>query len=251
MFDAAMKALAQMFTPPFRSVLLKSVGLAIVVLILIGIGLDRLLVWLTGAGGQWVETTFGAVAQWPVFILGWVLAIAIGFGLFFGAIFLMPAVTSLVASLFVDEIAEHVEREHYPADPLGRAVPMASAFWEGIKIALLALVVYLFSLPFLLFAGLGALIFFLATAYLLGREYFELAAMRFHPIAEAKALRRTHSTTVFMAGCFIAAFVSIPILNFATPLFGTAFMVHMHKRLAGGPRREVLEPARTGQLPRG
>ena len=44
---------------------------------------------------------------------------------------------------------------------------------------------------------------------------------------------------------FIAAFVSIPIVNFATPLFGTAFMVHMHKRLAGGPRRELLEPKRS------
>ena len=85
--------------------------------------------------------------------------------------------------------------------------------------------------------------FFLATAYLLGREYFELAAMRFHPADEAKRIRRAHRGTLFVAGMFIAAFVSIPILNLATPLFGMAFMVHMHKRLAGGPKRELLEPA--------
>jgi uncharacterized protein involved in cysteine biosynthesis len=218
-------------------------------LVVLGIALDRLLVWLTGEGGQWVETTLGSVAQWPVLVLGWALTIAIGFGLFFGAIFLMPAVTSLTASFFVDEIAEHVEREHYPADTPGSALPVMSAAWEGVKIALLALLVYLCSLPFLLFAGLGALIFFLATAYLLGREYFELVAMRFHPILDAKALRRSHSTTVFIAGCFIAAFVSVPLLNFATPLFGTAFMVHMYKRLAGGPRRELIEPVRAGELP--
>ena len=90
-------------------------------------------------------------------------------------------------------------------------------------------------------------LFFLATAYLLGREYFELAAMRFHPVDEAKALRRANGGTVFVAGLFIAAFVSIPIVNLATPLFGVAFMVHMHKRLAGGPRRELLEPARSGR----
>jgi uncharacterized protein involved in cysteine biosynthesis len=88
--------------------------------------------------------------------------------------------------------------------------------------------------PFLLFAGLGALIFFFATAWLLGREYFELAAMRFHPPAEAKALRKRNGSTVFLAGMFIAAFVSIPVVNLATPLFGMAFMVHMHKRLANG-----------------
>ena len=99
--------------------------------------------------------------------------------------------------------------------------------------------VYLCALPFLLFAGLGAVLFFLATAYLLGREYFEMAAMRFHPVAEAKALRRLNRGTVFVAGMFIAAFVSIPIVNLATPVFGMAFMVHMYKRMAGGPKREL------------
>jgi CysZ protein len=43
---------------------------------------------------------------------------------------------------------------------------------------------------------------------------------------------------------FIAAFVSIPIVNLATPRFGTAFMLHMYKRMAGGPRRELIEPGR-------
>jgi CysZ protein len=37
--------------------------------------------------------------------------------------------------------------------------------------------------------------------------------------------------------------VSIPIVNLATPLFGMAFMVHMHKRLSGS-RPELIEPAR-------
>ena len=53
-------------------------------------------------------------------------------------------------------------------------------------------------------------------------------------------LRKAHHGTVVLAGAFIAAFVSIPILNLATPLFGTAFMVHMHKKLVGS-RRELIE----------
>jgi uncharacterized protein involved in cysteine biosynthesis len=159
-------------------------------------------------------------------------------GLFAGAVFaLMPAVTALVASFFADEIAELVERSHYPADPPGVAPPLWLAIREGTKTALLAVEVYLCALQFLLFAGAGVVLFFVATAWLLGREYFELAAMRFHPVADAKALRRMHGTTVFTAGLFIAGFVSIPILNLATPLFGTALMVHMHKRLMCGARR--------------
>jgi dipeptide/tripeptide permease len=84
----------------------------------------------------------------------------------------------------------------------------------------------------LFFAGAGFVIFFLAAAYLLGREYFELAAMRYHPVAEAKALRKMNQSKVFAAGLFIAAFVSIPIVNLATPLFAMAFMTHIHKQVA-------------------
>ena len=109
-----------------------------------------------------------------------------------------------------------------------------------MKTALLTIVVYVVALPFVFFAGLGLVILFLANAYLLSREYFELAAMRFRSPAEAKALRRAHRGQVFFAGLFIAAFVSIPIVNLATPLFAMALMVHLHKRVAGR-RMEIMD----------
>ena len=43
MLDAAVKAFGQMFTPPFRTVLWKSIGLAILLLIMFAVGLQRLL----------------------------------------------------------------------------------------------------------------------------------------------------------------------------------------------------------------
>ena len=72
--------------------------------------------------------------------------------------------------------------------------------------------------------------------------------MRFRTPEEAKALRKQNGATIFTAGLFIAAFVSIPIVNLATPLFGMAFMVHMHKRLSG-PRPELIEPSRPTSVP--
>src|SRR5260221_10738960 len=110
------------------------------------------------------------------------------------------------------------------------------ALVEGLKTAFVAVLVYLIALPFLLFAGAGLLIFFFPSAYLLGREYFELAPMRHQPMAEAKRLRKTHQTTLFLAGMFIAAFVSIPIVHLATPRFRMAFMVHRHQRLTHDTR---------------
>jgi CysZ protein len=181
-----------------------------------------------------VETTLGPHAHGPAEVLAWLLSFAAGVGIVVGSVMLMPAVTAFVASFFADEIGDAVEREHYPADPPGRALPLWLAIVEGGKTALLAVLVYLVAVPFLLLAGVGAIIFFLATAWLLGREYFELAAMRFRPPEEAKRLRKRHAATVYIGGLFIAAFVSIPLLNLATPLFAMAFMVHLHKRLGAG-----------------
>ena len=248
MIDAAIKALSQILSPPMRSILWRAIGLALILIVVLAIGLQRLLSWLATSGEVWAEAVLGPSYQTPLDVLAWIVSIAAGLGIVFGAVFLMPAITSLVASFFVDEVADHVEREHYPAERPGTALPLGIAVPEGIKTALLTLLVYLIALPFLLFAGAGFIIFFIATAWLLGREYFELAAMRFRPPHEAKAMRKDNAAAVFTAGLFIAAFVSIPVVNLATPVFAMAFMVHMHKRLSG-PGAELVEPARKTRLP--
>jgi uncharacterized protein involved in cysteine biosynthesis len=234
MIDAAFKALAQMFSPPFRKILLKSAGMALLLIIVAAVGLHRALVWFAEGGQTWLQTTLGLTTT-LLTVLSWVISIAAALGIVAGSIFLMPAVTGLLASFFADDVAEQVERRHYPGDPPGHALPILPAAFQGVKTALLAILVYLVALPSLLLAGIGVVIFFLATAFLLSREYFELAAMRFHSPADARKLRKANQSTVFVGGLFLAAFVSIPILNLATPLFGTAFMVHIHKRLAGRP----------------
>jgi uncharacterized protein involved in cysteine biosynthesis len=243
MIEAAVKALNQMASRPFRTVLWKSIGLAVVFLVLVGIGLQRLLSMLLHSGMVWAEATIGAGSHTTLDLIQLGLSIIAGLGVIAGMIFLMPAVAALVASFFADEIADQVEHRYYPADLPGQPLPLPRALTEGLKIALLSILVYLCAVPFLLFAGLGFVIFFVASAFLLSREYFELAAMRFHPPAEARAMRKRHQGTIFLAGILIAAFVSIPIVNLATPLFATALMVHIHKRLTES-RRELIEPVR-------
>jgi len=237
MLEDAARAISQMLSPPLRAVLWKAIGLALALIVVVAIVLNRLIAWLLGAGSAAVESGLGPQAHMPATVLGWVLSIAAGLGIVVGSVMLMPAVTAFVASFFADEIADEVEREHYPADPPGVSLPVWFAVIEGGKTALLAVLVYLCALPFLLFAGFGVVIFFLATAWLLGREYFNLAAMRFRPPDEAKAFRKHYAGTVFVGGLLIAAFVSIPIVNLATPLFAMSLMVHVHKRLG---RRAAL-----------
>ena len=114
---------------------------------------------------------------------------------------------------------------------------------QGRRLNALSLGLLALTGVWLLFAGFGFLILLGANAYLLSREYFELAAMRFRSAGEARAMRKANAGYIFMAGLVIAVFVSIPILNFATPVFAMAFMVHIHKKLAG-KRVELIEPRR-------
>jgi CysZ protein len=217
MIEDALAAFAQIFTPPFRATLLKSLGLTIALLILLWFGLDRLVIAFARVETPWLATA-----------LSW----AVGFGLFVGLAFLMAPVVSLVAGFFLDQIAAIVEREIDPSSPPGKPAPAGVAMIFALRFAGLSILVNLIALA-LLFAPVVNIVAFLgANGYLLGREYFEFAAMRFRPAAEARAMRRHYSLRVFVAGLIVAGFVAIPILNLCTPLFATAFMIRLHKRLA-------------------
>jgi CysZ protein len=242
MLDDAVKALTQMLSPPLRAILWKSIGLALVLIVIVAIGLDRVIMWLVEALGQSLEASFGPSAHLPANVLAWLVSIAAALGIIVGSVMLMPAVTALVASFFADQIADEVERESYPHDPPGVALPFGQTILQGGKTALLAVAVYICAAPLLLLAGAGAVLFFLATAWLLGREYFELAAMRFRPPPEAKALRKRNAATVYAGGLLIAAFVLIPVVNLAAPLFAMGLMVHVHKRVTA--RKSAVQPAR-------
>jgi CysZ protein len=151
--------------------------------------------------------------------LSWILSVVVALGLIASLTFLAAPTASLVAGFYLDNIADVVERE---IDPL----------YLGLRFAALSLLVNLAVLALTLFTGVGFAAFFVLNGYLLGREYFELPAMRHLPLPQAVELRRQRSFDVFIAGMIVAGFVAVPLLNLFTPLFATAFMTRMVKRLA-------------------
>jgi CysZ protein len=217
MIQDALDAFVQIFTPPFRATLLKSLALTIGLLIIVWFGVDRLLVSFIGFGPPWLSTT---------------IAILAGLGLFVGLAFLIAPITSLTAGLFLDDIALIVEREIKPAGPLGRPVPPGTSALYALRFAGLSILINLIALALLLAPGINVFAFLAANGYLLGREYFELAAMRYGSLEDAQAMRRRFGLQVFVAGLLIAGFVAVPLLNLFTPLFATAFMTRLHRRLS-------------------
>lgn len=217
MLRDAITAFAQTFSPDYRRVLLRSVGLAIGLLIALGVGAHYALTYFVALDLRWAEITIDILAA---------------FGIFIGAIFLVPPVTSLVAGLFLDDVAAQVERNDYPLEPEGQALPIARSLWLTVKFFGVMLAVNLVALLLLLVPGVNLVVFYVANGYLLGREYFQLAAMRYRSEDEVALLRRHHAGAIFLGGLVIAAVVSVPILNLVTPVFATIFMVRLHKRLS-------------------
>jgi CysZ protein len=218
-FDAALAAAGQIFTPPFRKVLFKTLALTLALLALAWVGLEKLLV---------AALALPIAAPYP-FVTA-ILSFVGGVGLVIGLAFLVTPVSFLVAGFFFDELAEHVEIELDPAGA-GRAMPLGDAAWVAVQFAALALAVNLVALLLLFVPGVNALAFFGANAYLFGRGYFELAALRHLPAPEVARLRRANEPQLFVAGLVMAAMLAIPFVNLLTPLFGTAFMVRLTRSI--------------------
>jgi CysZ protein len=209
-------------------VLLKSIGLTLLILVGAWFGLQNL---FDALAMPWIDQWLPGLPAWA----GWisiVAAVAAGIGFAVVLALMIAPVTALVAGLFLDGIAEVVEREDFPADPPGTAMPALRSLVLSLKFFGIVILGNLAALLMLLIPGVNIAAFFLVNGYLLGREYFEFAAMRFRPEAEAKALRSRNAGTIFLAGLVIAGFLAIPLVNLATPLFAAAMMVHLHKAIS-------------------
>ena len=219
--EAARLAAAEMFKPRFRAILLKSIGLTVLLFIGGWIALEALVsTFLFPVLGPW---------PWLTMAIAWLM----GAGVLVGAGFLLAPVTALIAGLFLDDIAEHVETTHYAVHGPGHAAPLLESIWLAIRFTAFVIAANLVALLLVLLPGVNVAIFYLLNGYLLGREYFTFAAMRFRPEAEAASMRRANSLQVFLAGLVIAGFMSIPLLTLATPVFAAVLMVHLHKALSG------------------
>ncbi|TRC89542.1 sulfate transporter family protein [Mesorhizobium sp. WSM4310] len=224
-FDAARIAVLELLSPPFRAVFIKTLGLTVLALVALWFGLTSLVEWLAL---PWLQTLLPGMPSWAGWLGGIIAAIALAFGM---ALLVAP-VTAVIAGLFLDDVAEVVERTDYPRDPVGRAMPALRSLVLAIKFLGVVILGNIVALMLLLVPGINIAAFFIVNGYLLGREFFEFAAMRFRPEDEARALRRQYAGTVFLAGLVIAAFLAVPLLNLLTPLFAAAMMVHLHKAVS-------------------
>lgn len=225
--NAFFAALGQIGDPRFRAVLLRGVGLTITLLIAACAGAIWLINWLSGdeislpwiGAVPWLNDVLNYSGIFVVLIL---------------PVFLMMPVASAIISMFLEEVAQAVEDKHYPTLPAVPGIPFSegmrdAASFMGVLIVanLLALILYA------IFTPLAPFIFWAMNGFLLGREYFTLAAMRRIGRDGARKLRAKHTPTIWLAGTLMAIPLSVPLVNLVIPILGAATFTHIYHKLSG------------------
>lgn len=218
MLAIASRSFSEVLSPPFRAILWKSLGITIALLVVVWLSIQGAVAYFIDfAEYPWLETVIGVLS---------------GIGAFVGLGFLIAPVTAIFAAIFQDEVAELVEKLDYPTDPPGRAMALLPSIWLTVKFTGVVILGNLFALILLLVPGINIMAFFIVNGYLLGREFFQYAAMRQASEADAQRLRTANGGSVFFGGLIIAGVLAVPILNLLTPIFATVFMVHLQKQAA-------------------
>ncbi|HLG90206.1 MAG TPA: EI24 domain-containing protein [Alphaproteobacteria bacterium] len=163
--------------------------------------------------------------------LDWAARILLGLGAVVLTFYLYSAVAVLVASFFLEAVARAVERRWYPGIPAPRPQPLRETVALALSLTGANLLWNLLALPLYLIPGANIVVFLLVNGYLLGREYFELAAQRRVDRKAIVVLRRYYRFRLLIGGMLIAALSFVPLANFVTPILATAFMLHLFHAL--------------------
>jgi CysZ protein len=213
MFASARKAFGMIFEPAFLGVVFRSFLLTLLLFGLAFAAVQYGIQLLPPSPWHWLHGAIDIIASLLV-----IVAL-----LFFGA-----PVAALFASLFLNGVAKRIEKKYYPDDTTASAAPFLTYLFVGLRLAAEVIVVTVALLPAdVMLPGVGSFATLLADGWLLGREFFELVALRHLSRAEADSMRKRHATGILGAGIVIALLSMIPVVNFFAPLFGAAFMVHV------------------------
>lgn len=224
------KALGQLPDPAFRAVLRKTLLLSLVAFAALVVAL-------------WIALSQVVAFQWNW--LNTLLEFLGGLAVFYVALLLFPGIVGVVISYFLEDAVLAVEAKHYRDLGTPRAQPVHTAILLSLRFAVIVLVVNLIALPLyavlILLPPLNLFVFYVLNGYLLGREYFELVALRRLEAAAAGRMRRQYRGRVVSLGVAAAFLFTVPLVNLIAPLIVTAWMVHVFERIrrAGWQPREV------------
>ncbi len=155
--------------------------------------------------------------------------------------FFFPLLYPILISFFDDKIAEAIERENYPQLPAAKP-PFWPTIANDVLFSLKAVGLNIIFLPLYIVPVLGIIIYYGLNGYLLGTQFFRMAAGRRIAKPHAVQLQKKASGTILLIGIAISFFSTIPFLNLAAPTLGVATMIHLLHELLGNNKQKILPP---------
>ena len=237
-FKAISLAIGQIGDPAFSRVM----GIGVLGALVVFVALWFLSAWLIGLV-PWSDLPLvGWMFDWMGTVLGWFGEwFAILGDVAFGAVMLVvtfllfPAVTTTIVSIFLEEIVSAVEAKHYPNRPPPRQQPMGEVVGQSLKFLAVVVGVNILALPIyaiLIFLPPFNLVFYyILNGYLVGREFYEMVAIRRITPEQAVVLRKKVGGALVFAGSIIVFAMTVPILNLIVPVLAAAMMVHIFEAL--------------------
>lgn len=156
--------------------------------------------------------------------------------------FLMAPVAAGFCGVFAERVSQAVEEVHFP-----HVVPSPPDFLDGLleSLALIGAVIVVAILSLLATPVLGPLapvLFYGLNGWLLGREFFQMAARRHLNAAEAAELRRRNMARITITGVIIAFLLTVPVFNIVVPLLSAATFTHLFHLSRENTYRTVQAP---------
>lgn len=178
------------------------------------------------------------LADWGVGTLvggeGWLPSLAGLLGgalVLVGAIWLFVPVLLALTSLFLDDVAEAVERRFYPGLPPAHGASLSAQLWANLALSARLLLASIVIFPLALtLPPVGVVLFWAVAAVSLGYGLFEGVAQRRMSVAQARALRRQRRNEILLVGTVLAGVAIVPFANLLVPVLGTAAMTHLMHR---------------------
>lgn len=219
MLSALLKAVRQLPERELRAVLWRALLITLAGFAAILGGFYLLVGGIPLTGFDWIDS-----------VILWLASVVLALVLFL----IFPSVATMIVCLFLDDVAGAVERRHYGGDPPGRTLTVGRSLLVALRFSAVLIVVNVLVLPLYLIPGINLFVFYGLNGYLLGREYFDLVALRYLDLASAASLRRAHRGRLVLAGVVIALALTVPVVNIVAPIVATAFMAHIVKDLIAG-----------------
>lgn len=206
-----LRSLHQFFDLKILTIIFKSTFLSVLIFLLSLLLLHQLLQFLIGlqTDNQWLSY---------LSYLGDIGYLAL-------SIFLFPSVFIFVSSFYFPQVMGRVEKIYYP-ELKAKESALHAELLSSLKLFLIVLSVNILAIPFYLIPVVNLFVYFGVNGYLLGREYFEMAALRYYSFKEIKDLRAKYSASRFMLGLCFAFLGATPIVNFISPIFAVLLMSH-------------------------